>query len=277
MYVGPIGSPNMIYDQINFQIPADAPAEGIVPIQVCVGSVCSDLVEVEFTAQDIVLRLVGEAHVHMPIWIQVEIPMNLGFSYPHSTCPWDFGGYEFEIRRNGQLLAPKSKPECPHGPMRLVNISTSSKLPLHLVGQFDSPGAYEVRLTGPILAPDMTKVARFGQSDWMLFTVEAYSDEERVAWLREIAENADKPSGRHSAELIVSLLAWPDEKALATLIRFLPPPPTTPSSRRVSGNFSHVMYCLAPKSLAAFPEAVVRILMSTERLKQIRDAAMRCQ
>jgi hypothetical protein len=120
-------------DQINFQVPADAPAEGMVPIQVCAGAICSEPVELEFTAKDILLRVQGQAYVQMPVWIQVEIPMNLGFSYPFSFCPWDFGGYEFEIRRDGRLLAPPSKPECPHTSAARLFVYGTSKLPLHLV------------------------------------------------------------------------------------------------------------------------------------------------
>jgi hypothetical protein len=64
----------------------------MVPIRVCVATACSDPVPVEFTAKDIILR-VKEAFVPMPVWIEVEIPMNVGFAYPFGICPWDFGCY----------------------------------------------------------------------------------------------------------------------------------------------------------------------------------------
>jgi hypothetical protein len=165
MYAGPIGNPQMQADQINLQVPPDAPESGMVPIRVCVATTCSDPVPVEFTAKDIILRA-KEAFVHMPLWIEVEIPMNVGFAYPLGVCPWDFGGYEFEVRQNGRLLELARKPQCvPRRTMPLV--FRSSKLPLHLVYEFDAPGTYEVRLSGPMLSPDQTTVVHTGRSDWV--------------------------------------------------------------------------------------------------------------
>jgi len=280
MYVGPVGNPNVNADQINFQIPAEAPAEGIVPIQVCVEAVCSDPVLMEFTSKDILLRFPGTAYVHMPIWIQVEIPMNPDFDYPFNSCPWDFGGYDFEIRRDGHALSSIPKPECPHRTTGFFNLSRSSKLPLHLFYQFDSPGTYEIRLSGPILTADLTGVARTGYSDWTEITVEAHSEQLRDAWLGGIAKRADKPvEWRQSGDLIPSLLAWPDEKALTTLLRFLPPPPPSRFSGVTCcglGGPNQVMHCVAPTALAAFSEASLQKTVPAARLKQVHTPGIWC-
>ena len=277
MYVGAFGSKYIKADQINFQVPADSPAEGMVPILVCVGEICSAPVEMEFTSKDILLSLKGEAYVRMPVWIEVEIPMNLRFSYPFSYCPWDFGGYEFEIRRDGRLLATVSKPECsklrPYSP-----VSGSSQLPLHLVHEFDSPGAYEIRLTGPLLTADLTKVARTGHSDWTSIIVQPHSEEEREVWLREIGEKAIKLSEwQQSGDVVISLLARPDEKALTTLLPFLRPiGPAGPQRIMFSGNLNEVMHCIAPNALAAFPDAVLKKVIPAEWLKQLQAPSGWC-
>lgn len=274
MYVGPIGSPYLPADQINFQTPAEAPSDGLVPIEVCVGAICSNAVTVEFTSQDILLRVEGKAYFRMPLWIQVEIPMNVNFSYPFDFCLWDFGGYDFEIRRNGQPLTAASKPECrAHKLSARFFLSGSSRLPLHLIHPLDAPGTYEVRLSGPLLTPDLAKVARIGRSDWIQITVLPHSDADRDEWLHDIGEKAAKIGGRQPGDLIASLLAWPDERALATLLRFLPPP--IPSGWKFGFNGpSLLIRCIAPDVLAAFPEAVIRKYVSDARLKELRGPYM---
>jgi hypothetical protein len=204
--------------------------------------------------------------------------MNVGFAYPFGICPWDFGGYEFEVRQNGRLRALAQKPQCvPRRTMPFV--FRSSKLPLHLVYQFDAPGTYEVRLSGPILSPDQTTVVRTGRSDWVPIIVQPYADEKRAAWLKGMQEKAAKPSEwQQSGELIPSLLAWPDEQALIALLLFLPQPVVANSSRPilVNGNPSHVMNCVAPAALAAFPEALLMKYISAKRLEQLRSPNMWC-
>ncbi len=279
MYVGQIGN-GVGKVQVNFQVPADAPAEGMVPIVVCVGAVCSDPVEMEFTAKDILLRVQGDAYVRMPVWIEVEVPANVRFSYPFSFCPWDFGGYEFEIRKDDQRIPPASKPEClqdTKGPMSAISlishISKTSTLPLHLVHQFDSPGTYEIRLTGPLLSPDLNRGVRAGHSDWTQIIVQPYSEEKREIWLRDMRERKNKLV---EWKQIVSLLAWPDEKALVTLLRFLPSPPRQ-KFVRASGNPQYEMSCIAPAALAAFPEELLQKSIPAESLKQLQTPLGWCR
>jgi len=275
LYAGSMGNPNMRADQINLQVPLDGPQSGSVPVRVCIEQICGDPVLVEFTAQDIILH-VHEAFVHMPLWVDVEIPMNIGFGYPFSVCPWDFDGYTFEIRQSGRLLPLAQKPQCApsRGPLY---VSHSSKLPLHLVYHFDVPGTYEIRLSGPILSPDQTSVARIGISEWVPINVEPYPEARRIAWLNSMKEKADVSSEwRGSGEVIPSLLAWPDEQALAALLRFLPQPaPKKALTTHIdASNFNEVKNCIAPAALEIFSDALLSKYISPKRLEEIRSRCL---
>jgi hypothetical protein len=236
MYLGSMGNQYIKADQINFQIPLDGPTEGRAPLRVCVNGQCSSPVHVEFTSKDILLTLHGKARARLPIWIAVEIPMNPHFSYPFGLCPWNFGGYEVNVRKDGVLLPGTEAPRCAHESKQKPPLLGSARIPLHLVHRFDSPGAYEIRVRGPILTPDLSKVARVGTSEWHRIEVEATTEDERKSWLREMAEKATDPSKswRQSGDLTASLLAWPDEQVLATLVRLLPPSPA-----RVKGGIAY--------------------------------------
>ena len=268
MYVGPLGNTNMRGDQINFQVPDNAPGSGEIPIRVCVGSNCSEPVRVAFTVQDIILRVKERLYTKMPVWVGVEIPMNAGFKYPLNFCPWDFGGYEFEIRQNGHLDAAIAKPPCQSSQGGWLFLSRDPEVPLHLVHNFDEPGTYEIRLHGPILNPEGSKVIRVGYSEWTLISISAEPEPMRAAWLAGMQQSAGNVSqGRQDERLIVSLLAWPDEAALTALDRFLPPLPFTSSSPRgLSGNLNVDSRCIALNALAAFPEPLVEKVIPAERL-----------
>ncbi len=268
MYVGPLGNPNMRADQINLKVPDDAPKSGTVPIRVCVGSNCSEPVRVAFKAQDIVLRVKEPLYTKMPVWVGVEIPMNVGFEYPFDYCPWDFGGYEFEIRKNGQLSATISTPQCQPSQLGRLFVAREPELPLHLIHKFDEPGTYEIRLHGPILNSDGSKVVRMGYSEWTRVTISAAPEPMRAAWLADMRQRAGTVlQGQQDERLIVSLLAWPDTAALTTLEHLLPSPLFTSSSPRIfSGNLNLGKGCTALNALAAFPESLVKKLIPTERL-----------
>jgi hypothetical protein len=99
--------------QINLKTPGDVPAEGVEPIQVCVGSVCSATVTMLFSTHIALLTLNGPAYVHMPVWIDVDAPSPYVVSYPCGFWPWNFPGYEFEVLRKGQPLASLPQPPLP--------------------------------------------------------------------------------------------------------------------------------------------------------------------
>jgi hypothetical protein len=99
----------------------------------------------------------------MPIWVEVNLPDPLWHSlrYPVTVRPADFGGHQFEVRRQGVLLQPDSirhpLPVAGGGPGSYGTVGSGSliglphepkeprRLPLHLLYRFDTPGIYEVR------------------------------------------------------------------------------------------------------------------------------------
>jgi hypothetical protein len=290
MYAGAAGNRIMGADQINFQVPADVDAEGEVLIQVCVAATCSEAVNVPFTNKDILLRVEGKAYVHMPLWVDFTIPLNDSFGYPASPCPWDFGGFQIEVRKDGHLLPASPMPKCTDvdlvGTPSAIRVRTggSHRLPVHLYHIFHSPGEYELRMSGPLFTPDLSKVSRTGYSDWIHVTVEPFSDTERQAWLDTATRTV--PSGntqRHESEVIVSLLAQPDEKALKALLNFLPSPPPPPPDaapvrRILNGNLrmNWTRDCLAPAALAAFPDALLKKLIPPAQLVNLRETPTYC-
>jgi len=203
--------------QINFKIPDDAPEDGSAPIQVCVHDVCSDRVMVRFSLRKAFIRVQGHAYVHMPVWIEVEAPGNYYVSYPHNVLPLDLGGVQFEVFHNGEPVGPaREANSIPQG-FALPPDAPRDRLPLHLIYRFDEPGVYSVRFTAGS-SEDI-------QSDWTEITVEPYSDSERLAWLQEQAAKARTAApGVLVGDIIPSLLAAPDESALAVLLTLVDHP-----------------------------------------------------
>jgi hypothetical protein len=276
MYVGPYGA-NTGSDQINFQVPEALGAEGDVPFQVCVVNSCSDPLQITFTNKDILLWVEGKSYVHMPLWVGFKIPLNNRFSYPVSPCPWDFGGFQIEVRKDGRVFPTPPTPKCADtDSVRVVSairfgLDAHPKLPVHLFHTFETPGEYELRMSGPLLTPDLTRVARTGYSDWIRVTVEPYSETEREKWLNGIT------STRNESEAIVSLLAAPDAEALKALMKFLPPPPAPADKTRVrldGPNFAR--NCFAPAALSAFPDSLLRGLIPQAWLEDLRRVPDYC-
>ena len=141
MYAGP--------SQINIRIPADAPAEGSAPIQVCVRGVCGAPVTMPFAAHKAFLSLRGTAYVHMPVWIDIYQTTPEPVRYPCGPTPWSFDGYRLEVRRNGQTLPPIPQPAAASSGSaagcRAAAVSWG--LPLHLLYNLDQPGVYSVRFS----------------------------------------------------------------------------------------------------------------------------------
>ena len=236
MYVGPA--------QINFKIPAGAPAEGSAPIQVCVRGVCGAPVVMRFSVHKAYLRLHGTAAVHMPVWLDIEAPAPYEFKHPCFTSPGGFQRFEFEARRNGQPL-PRLRLAEPAGDCSAA--AKPSPLPLHLLYHFDQPGVYSVRVTGP------TGASQVFQSDWTDITVAPETDAARDEWLRSMAEKANSASPETLiGEIIPDLLAWPDEKALKVLLPLLDLP--APAGQFARGG------------LDWFPEDLLRRVISPDRL-----------
>jgi len=247
--------------QVNFKIPADAPAEGSAPIQVCVRGVCSAPVAMKFRTHTFI-GLRGTAAVHMPVWVEIDEPPPYEVQYPCADSPWSFDGYGFEVRRNGQLLAPAPMPKTTAGqvypgPRRggCRAAAELSALPLHLLYDFAQPGVYSVRFTATELTGPR-KGTITCQSDWTDITVQPYSGAKRDEWLQSMAERVKSaPPEVLIADIIPSLLAWPDDKALAVLLPLaaLPVPMGSP------GQFARY-------ALAAFSDDLLRRVIPPDRL-----------
>jgi hypothetical protein len=250
MYVSP--------GQINIRIPGDAPPDGLVPFRVCSGDVCSAPVEMRFSSHTAFLSLERPASVHMPVWIHVDAPAPDSVQYPCGYWPWGFGDYEFEVLRDGRSLPPLPKPTNPNAATADKCIGpTVRSLPLHLFYRFEEPGEYEVRLTarkdGAILY----------QSDWTPIQIGPYSPEEREKWLRSVEATLPKFNWNNLYDVIPSLLAWPDAKALALLLKIIP------AETGMCTNFDCIRLFFSTSALAAFDPALLRQEIQPERLRAL--------
>ena len=253
--------------QINLRVPADVPAEGFAPIQVCVGTVCSAPVAMRFSASTALLTLEQPAYVHMPVWIDVDAPAPYFVPYPCAYWPWNLPGYEFEVLRNGHPLAPIPQPSPPStsavAPADHCDGPTlRGRLPLHLLYRFEEPGTYSVRFTarknGEILY----------QSDWTNIEIEPFSEEKREEWLRSLEATL---SQRSVNDVVPSLLAWPDERALAVLSKVIP----ADTSRCM--NFDCVRLAFGRAALAGFDGALLCREIPQGRLLQLCPPGGTCK
>ena len=96
--------------QINLRIPFNVPTEGMVPFVVTREGRASPAVPVRFAPYLAAITPPGTSYVDMPIWIEIQLPDPLWHSlrYPVTIRPADFGGHQFEVRRDGVLLPPNS-------------------------------------------------------------------------------------------------------------------------------------------------------------------------
>jgi hypothetical protein len=94
--------------QINLRVPFNMPTEGMVPFVVTREGSASPAVSVQFGPYRAAIRVQGIASVDMPLWIEVQLPepLNHSLRYPITIRPADFGGHQFEVRRNGVLIPP---------------------------------------------------------------------------------------------------------------------------------------------------------------------------
>lgn len=184
--------------QINLKIPADVPAEGTELFQVCAESLCSAPVAMHFSVHTALLDLAEPAYVHMPVWIHADVPSQYTVAYPCGEWLWDFGGYDFEVTRNGQALPKLAAPARPASevnrpasgigpwigpvpPGGCAAISLNGEFPLHLLYNFDEPGTYSVRLTA------REKGAVVYQSDWTDIEIQPFSEEKHRAMTKSPA------------------------------------------------------------------------------------------
>jgi hypothetical protein len=248
--------------QINLIIPTDAPAEGLVPLVVCSGGVCGAPLSLRFGTRTALLTLEGAAYVHMPVWIHVEPPRPHRVYYPCWESPWRIPGQEFEVRRNGRTLAPASPARAQPPPDRAGDDTYSCEsgrlLPLHLLYRFDEPGTYSVRLTA------RKGSAVLYESDWTDIEIEPFSEAAREALLRSAQTRIE--AGIPPSDVLramVSLLAWPDDKALALLLKAIPAVVTR------CRNEECARLWFGKAALAAFDDVLLRARISRARLLEL--------
>lgn len=253
--------------QINLKIPSDVPPEGVSEFRVCAGNVCSDAVRMLFSARTALLSLEQPAYVHMPVWIDVDAPEPYAATYPCGLWPWRFQGYEFEVSRNGERLAPVRQPSQPANGRgdrgQPCDGSSTSRFPLHLLYHFDEPGTYSVRFTA------MKDSEILYQSEWTDIRVEPYSEDKREEWLRSL--DAKAGNGRSAGEIVSSLLAWPDSRALAVLLKLIP--------RDISQctNYDCMRIAFGRAALAGFDDGLLQREIPRERLIQLCPPDGKCK
>ncbi len=218
--------------QINLKVPATA--EGMIDFVVTYNGVSSAPVPIPFPPLPASIKLTGPAYVNMPIWIEVGLPepQSRSLRYPITIWPADFGGHQFEVRRNGVDFPPiklaSSIPRIisslgglgmigggsllglPHEP------KNRSRLPLHLIYRFDQPGLYEVRYTGRDMGGQVLV-----RSGWLQFEVQDFPPSKRAAWLAEMRRAAPSDPVELLSDFLPSILAMPDSTVLPMVEEYL--------------------------------------------------------
>jgi len=218
--------------QINLRVPA-AP-EGMVDFVVTYNGLSSAPVPIPFPPLPTSIKLTGPAYIDMPIWIQVGLPdpQWRSLRYPVTIWPADFGGHQFEVRRDGVDFPPiklaNSFPKSFSGPGGLGMIGggsmlglphepkNRSRLPLHLIYRFDQPGRYEVRYTGRDMGGQVLV-----RSGWLQFEVQDFPPSQRTAWLAEMRRTAPSDPAELMSDFLPSILAVPDRTVLSMLEDYL--------------------------------------------------------
>jgi hypothetical protein len=238
--------------QINARMPDGTPPRPVSQLTIISRGRPSQPTDVRRLPEIALISPDGVARVDGPVWIHVELSPTLGFAYPSMARPWIFACNEFEVRKDGKLVAPLphpdlglaySGPSCP-GTISLLDAEgRKSRLPLHLQYRFAQPGIYEVRLLhhGAFFSRGDIRM----QSDWTPIEV-------LPATPRAIGEHPQEPS-EVLARFLPDLLALPDDEALSVLLEYLYHP-----SSRVRAYASDALYY--------WPESVVEPrLMQTLR------------
>jgi hypothetical protein len=220
--------------QINLRIPYNVPTEGMAPFVVTREGRASPAVAVRFAPYLAAITPPGMAYVDMPIWIEIQLPDPLWRSlrYPVTIRPADFGGHQFEVRRNGVLLPPSSAlhglPVAAGGPGTYGTIGWGSlvglphepknprRLPLHLLYRFDRPGRYEVRYAGYDFRYPMEKHV-LARSRWVPIQVRPLPPGKRQAWLDAMRSAEPGDPVEWLSDYLPSLLAVPDAAVLPLL------------------------------------------------------------
>ncbi len=224
--------------QVNLRVPATVSSEGLLDFIVTYNGVSSAPAPVRFAAQTATLSLAGAAYVHMPVWVEVQLPYpwHDAIRYPMDIWPGNFRGHELEVRRNGVILdrVHGSKPAfgIGGGPGSIGGIGGGGRiglpgepkhrgrLPLHLVYRFDQPGAYEVRYTAFDWRYPSTRHALV-RSRWTRITIQPFSKGQRERWLEQQEQSVPQEPVELLSDYLPSVLALPDRRVLRFLESYL--------------------------------------------------------
>jgi hypothetical protein len=271
--------------QINVKLPEDL-ADGTWPVQACFQTLCSLPRVIRISAHTAFLQVNEPVYIHMPIWIDVELPYPYKVSYPCGTNPFgfDIGGmdpradpvkYKIEVRRGGEALRPRIRPEIDADGWELNTQRCGSgshdpfRLPLHLVYEPDQPGVYSIRFTG------VQGLRTVVQSAWIDVEVKTESPSVRAAWLRVLAAQAKSASvWQILREVVPSLLAQPDERALRIL---LPVYSIWLWQKRRLVNSDLYVAAFLRNSLAAFDNSLLRRAIPASTLAETCPPAGNCK
>ena len=271
--------------QINVKLPENLP-DAPEPVLICVHGQCSEPVVKDFSSHTAFIHVKEPAYVQMPIWVDVDLPSPYTVSYPCRTDPWDFHSpslehkaelveYKLELRREGVPI-PEAQPPArtayawqqPEPPC-MIWFNGLSRLPLHLAYKLDTPGAYSIRLTGTRGSEIVV------QSAWTDVKIKPPSETVRDEWLRSMAEKSkDAQWNELLRDIIPSLMAWPDAKALRDL---LPLYAKWLGSRGGLINSDIYVATFLRNSLAAFDGSVLRSVVPASSLTVICPPQGNCR
>jgi hypothetical protein len=254
--------------QINFKVPPGMPEDGFAPLRVCVEAICSAPVRMWFSTRTALLSLERPAYVHMAVWIHVDPPPPHSVSYPCWNGLSIPPEYEFEVRQGGNLVPARPQPSRPlnfGSGDQCAALGGRSSLPLHLLYRFDQAGKYSVRLT---VKKENQILYR---SEWTDIAVEPFSEGIRQAWLDSVDSDTRTNNRAVVSDAIPSLLAWPDEKALAALLKIIP------GSAPGCTNFDCIKLGFGTAALAWFDGALLREKVQPARLLGLCPPEGRCK
>jgi len=223
-----------------------------------------------FSTRTSLLSLEKPAYVHMPVWIHVDPPPPYAVSYPCWNGPWMPSIYEFEVHRDGGPVAPISQPSpasnwAATSAERCDGPATRSSLPLHLLYRVDEPGTYSARLT----AKNGDRILY--QSEWTDIVIEPFSEKIRDAWFQSLDAEIKMNSRSIVSDTIPSLLAWPDERALAVLLQIIP------ANTTQCANFDCIKLGFGRAALSWFDESLLRAQVPLERLLHLCPPDGKCR
>ncbi len=145
-------------DQINFQVPKEAPFGGTAGLRVIYAGVASDPAPLRFGLDRMSITQDEPAYAGMAVWVRVHTAWDLErpIQFPFHDDPMRLTCEDVEVRRNGAAL-PWQSPKNAMGRTMdglicgVIGLpgkpAKSGRLPLHLYYRLDQPGTYEVRFT----------------------------------------------------------------------------------------------------------------------------------